>query len=168
MKPQERADVLNDIQRMLEAKEYNLCIAGYNDGGDDGLFEVYLMRDEDEQVNCVKCKHYYETEDDRGIHSHCVIDKLHRLAEEAENAEVRKGIIKAIEELNDTRNSDSDRTDSDSDRVERVKPGGRFIIEVAESLWNCNDPLSKTKLYRIKGFESLTFTENDLKKLERI
>jgi hypothetical protein len=102
MKPQERADVLNDIQRMLEAKEYNLCVAGYRDGGDDGLFEVYLMRsvlmrDEDEQVNCVKCKHYYETEDDRGIHSHCVDDRLHRLAEEAENAEVRKGILQAIE-----------------------------------------------------------------------
>jgi hypothetical protein len=115
MTPDERADVLNDIQRMLEAKEYNLCVAGYSD---NDFFEVYLMRNEVGQLNCIKCKHYYETEDDRGIHRHCAIYKLHRLAEEAENAEVRKGIIRAIEVMNDTKNSDGSSCSDRSDRFD--------------------------------------------------
>lgn len=55
------------------------------------------------EKNCVNCKFYYEIEDDTGIYSHCrqdeVISDLHKLAEDAENAEIRKGIVRAIEVL---------------------------------------------------------------------
>jgi len=61
----------------------------------------------DQTQNCVKCKHYYETEDDTGVHSHCratcsdnaQVDKLRKAAEETEDNGVRKGILKAIEVL---------------------------------------------------------------------
>ena len=57
--------------------------------------------------NCVKCKHYCETEDDTGVHSHCratcsdnaQVDKLRKAAEETEDNGIRKGILKAIEVL---------------------------------------------------------------------
>lgn len=59
------------------------------------------------EQNCVKCKHYFETEDDTGVHSHCratcsnhaQVDKLRKTAEETEDNELRKGILKAIEVL---------------------------------------------------------------------
>ena len=50
----------------------------------------------------------------------------------------------------------------------KIKAGDKFIIEVAESLWNAEDVLSRTKLYRIKGFESLVLSEEELKKLTRV
>lgn len=28
-------------------------------------------------INCVKCKHYYETEDDTDVHGHCRMDTAH-------------------------------------------------------------------------------------------
>lgn len=28
-------------------------------------------------INCIKCKHYYETEDDTGVHGHCRMDTAH-------------------------------------------------------------------------------------------
>ena len=30
-----------------------------------------------EPINCVKCKHYYETEDDTDVHGHCKMDTAH-------------------------------------------------------------------------------------------
>lgn len=30
-----------------------------------------------EPINCVKCKHYYETEDDTGVHGYCRMDTAH-------------------------------------------------------------------------------------------
>lgn len=30
-----------------------------------------------EPINCVKCKHYYETEDDTDVHGHCRMDTAH-------------------------------------------------------------------------------------------
>ena len=30
-----------------------------------------------EPINCVKCKHYYETEDDMDVHGHCKMDTAH-------------------------------------------------------------------------------------------
>lgn len=30
-----------------------------------------------EPINCVKCKHYYEIEDDTGVHGHCRMDTAH-------------------------------------------------------------------------------------------
>jgi len=30
-----------------------------------------------EPINCVKCEHYYETEDDNGVVGHCKIDTAH-------------------------------------------------------------------------------------------
>lgn len=30
-----------------------------------------------EPINCVKCKHYYETEDDTNVHGHCKMDTAH-------------------------------------------------------------------------------------------
>ena len=30
-----------------------------------------------EPINCVKCKHYYETEEDSGIEGHCKMDTAH-------------------------------------------------------------------------------------------
>lgn len=50
----------------------------------------------------------------------------------------------------------------------KIKAGDKFIIEVVESLWNPEDVLSRTKLYRIKGFESLVLSEEELKKLTRV
>ena len=61
------------------------------------LFAIKAL--EQEPTNCVKCQHFYEAEDSTGIYSHCFIHELHKAAEDAENAEVRKGIIKAIEIL---------------------------------------------------------------------
>lgn len=29
-----------------------------------------------EPINCVKCKHYYETEDDTDVHGHCKMDTI--------------------------------------------------------------------------------------------
>lgn len=49
-----------------------------------------------------------------------------------------------------------------------IKAGDKFIIEVAESLWNAEDVLSRTKLYRIKGFESLALSEEELSRLTRV
>ena len=49
-----------------------------------------------------------------------------------------------------------------------IKAGDKFIIEVAESLWNPEDVLSRTKLYRIKGFESLALSREELSRLTRI
>lgn len=57
--------------------------------------------------NCVKCKHYCETEDENGVQSHCFprcalteqVKKLRKAAEETEDNEVRKGILKAIKVL---------------------------------------------------------------------
>lgn len=50
----------------------------------------------------------------------------------------------------------------------KIKAGDKFIIEVSESLWNPEDVLSRTKLYRIKGFESLVLSEEELKRLTRV
>ena len=50
----------------------------------------------------------------------------------------------------------------------KIKAGDKFIIEVAESLWNAEDVLSMTKLYRIKGFESLALSEEELSRLTRV
>lgn len=60
-----------------------------------------------QKQNCVKCEHYYETEEDTGVHGHCSatcsnnaqVDKLRKAAEETEDNGVRKGILKAIEVL---------------------------------------------------------------------
>ena len=30
-----------------------------------------------EPINCVKCEHYYETEDDTDVHGHCRMDTAH-------------------------------------------------------------------------------------------
>lgn len=30
-----------------------------------------------DSINCVKCKHYYETEDDTDVHGHCRMDTAH-------------------------------------------------------------------------------------------
>lgn len=49
-----------------------------------------------------------------------------------------------------------------------IKAGDKFIIEVAESLWNPEDVLSRTKLYRIKGFRSLALSEEELSRLTRV
>lgn len=50
----------------------------------------------------------------------------------------------------------------------KIKAGDKFIIEVVESLWNAEDVLSRTKLYRIKGFESLALSEEELSRLTRV
>lgn len=50
----------------------------------------------------------------------------------------------------------------------KIKAGDKFIIEVAESLWNAEDVLSRTKLYRIKGFESLVLSEEELSRLTKV
>ncbi len=50
----------------------------------------------------------------------------------------------------------------------KIKAGDKFIIEVAESLWNAEDVLSRTKLYRIKGFESLALSEEELSRLTKV
>ena len=68
--------------------------------------EVVAEALEHEQ-NCVKCKHYTETEDDTGVHSQCKVtcsnnaqvERLRKAAEETEDNGVRKGILKAIEVL---------------------------------------------------------------------
>ena len=41
--------------------------------------EAYNMAIEalSEPINCVKCKHYYETEDDTDVHGHCRMDTAH-------------------------------------------------------------------------------------------
>ena len=35
-----------------------------------------------EPINCVKCKHYYETEDDTDVHGHCKMDTAHTMKRE--------------------------------------------------------------------------------------
>lgn len=50
----------------------------------------------------------------------------------------------------------------------KIKAGDKFIIEVAESLWNAEDVLGRTKLYRIKGFESLALSEEELSRLTKV
>ena len=44
----------------------------------DGTVEALDMAIEalSEPINCAKCKHYYETEDDAGVHGHCRIDTV--------------------------------------------------------------------------------------------
>lgn len=44
--------------------------------------EINMLREQlesadAEPINCVKCKHYYETEDDTDVHGHCRIDTAH-------------------------------------------------------------------------------------------
>lgn len=72
----------------------------------DEAIDMAIKALEHEQ-NCVKCKHYCETEDDTGVHSQCratcsnnaQVDKLRKAANETEDNGVRKGILKAIEVL---------------------------------------------------------------------
>jgi len=95
-------DVMHDIDTAIEALEQptvqtiqDSCITIH------GVSDKYLEDKHDGKILVYTekgCRTYHsETEDDTGIHSRCVIDKLHRLAEDAENAEVRKGILQAIE-----------------------------------------------------------------------
>ena len=45
-----------------------------------------------EPINCVKCKHYYETEDDTDVHGHCRMDTAHT------NLISRADAIEAVDE----------------------------------------------------------------------
>lgn len=46
-----------------------------------------------EPINCVKCKHYYETEDDTGVHGYCKIDTAHtNLISQEEAIEMLKAL----------------------------------------------------------------------------
>jgi len=45
-------------------------LEGLADKACEGVVKYILETESDEQ-NCVKCKHYTETEDDTGVHSQC-------------------------------------------------------------------------------------------------
>ena len=42
-----------------------------------GELEYYPIKALSEPINCVKCKHYYETEDDTDVHGYCRMDTAH-------------------------------------------------------------------------------------------
>ena len=42
-----------------------------------GLAENAIILLPSAETNCVKCKHYYETEEEHGIESHCRMDSAH-------------------------------------------------------------------------------------------
>ena len=46
-----------------------------------------------EPINCVKCKHYYETEDDTDVHGHCRMDTAHTnpISKAVQGCDINKG-----------------------------------------------------------------------------
>lgn len=46
-----------------------------------------------EPINCVKCKHYYETEDDTDVHGHCKMDTAHTnpISKAVQGCDINKG-----------------------------------------------------------------------------
>lgn len=73
-----REEAIRELREDKALYETDNCRAG--DGSPDGdLLEALDMAIEalSEPINCVKCKHYYETEDDTDVHGHCRMDTAH-------------------------------------------------------------------------------------------
>lgn len=62
-------------------KALNMMLRNPNDEPISDVCEAIDMAIEalSEPINCVKCKQYYETEDDTDVHGHCKVDTSHAI-----------------------------------------------------------------------------------------
>ena len=61
--------------QILSTRDAHGALCGYTSGVTEAL--DMAIEALSEPINCVKCKHYYETEDDTDVHGHCKMDTAH-------------------------------------------------------------------------------------------
>ena len=61
--------------QILSTRDAHGVLCGYTSGVTEAL--DMAIEALSEPINCVKCKHYYETEDDTDVHGHCKMDTAH-------------------------------------------------------------------------------------------
>lgn len=71
MTREEAKDILKAIQALICPNKESVLENNFSEAFDMAI-EALI-----EPINCVKCKHYYETEDDTDVHGHCKMDTAH-------------------------------------------------------------------------------------------
>lgn len=61
--------------QILSTRDAHGVLCGYTSGVTEAL--DMAIEALSEPINCVKCKHYYETEDDTNVYGHCKMDTAH-------------------------------------------------------------------------------------------
>lgn len=61
--------------QILSTRDAHGVLCGYTSGVTEAL--DMAIEALSEPINCVKCKHYYETEDDTDVHGRCKMDTAH-------------------------------------------------------------------------------------------
>lgn len=78
--------------QILSTRDAHGVLCGYTSGVTEALdMAIEALT---EPINCVKCKHYYETEDDTDVHGNCRMDTAHT------NLISRADAIEAVAKLN--------------------------------------------------------------------
>lgn len=71
MTREEAKDILKAIQALICPNKESVLENNFSEAFDMAI-EALI-----EPINCVKCKHYYETEDDTDVHGRCRMDTAH-------------------------------------------------------------------------------------------
>lgn len=71
MTREEAKDILKAIQALICPNKESVLENNFSEAFDMAIEAL------SEPINCVKCKHYYETEDDTDVHGHCRMDTAH-------------------------------------------------------------------------------------------
>lgn len=77
--------------QILSTRDAHGVLCGYTSGVTEAL--DMAIEALSEPINCVKCKHYYETEDDTDVHGHCRMDTAHTnpISKAVQGCDINKG-----------------------------------------------------------------------------
>ena len=56
--------------QILSTRDWSGMLCGYTSGYAEAL-DMAVEALQESEINCVHCPHYYETEDNTGVHGHC-------------------------------------------------------------------------------------------------
>ena len=82
--------------QILSTRDAHGALCGYTSGVTEAL--DMAIEALSEPINCVKYKHYYETEDDTGVHGYCRMDTTHTNLKEEAIRKLQKQKAKYLEE----------------------------------------------------------------------